>query len=426
MAGFRVRRGDLEMTIPDADSVVRFLRNGRLRETDEVLVDDRWVAISQAPPFRLHTRSADPWAAWSDADDVDAEQVLRDITERAPDALELPTTAVAPMPPPLEARKLEEIQHDELTPLEEHVDDEPTPVSPALPSARVVSLRPVVARPEEPPAVEPMPVVTPREVEPEPVLPPREVEPAPAVQPRAIPFRGGAAPRLADEHEAVGEVITFPRSRVRPAEVVSPRAPAPSPLIRPLRVATMVGLGMILLVGGWAWVRMEAGLAPASPVEAAVTTGEPHENRSGAGHQGTSVDATAAVEKQLRGVQLGDPRPVKKDGDLGDAILIDLQRLKVDILDVKAPVTQWSGKRAETPIEAEIHIQYRAVPGELDRELGAIAISVGRYININRLKVTAFDVAATTGEKTVLYPVDPQRAEDFARGRISLAQLMRT
>lgn len=425
MAGFRVRRGDLEMTIPDADSVVRFLRNGRLRESDEVLVDDQWVALSQAPPFRLHTRSADPWAAWSDADEVDAEQVLRDIAERPPDALELPTTAVAPMAPPLEAKKLEEIQHDELTPVEEPVDDEPTPVTPAQAGARVVSLRPVLARPEEP-VVEPAPVVHPRapEAPAATVAAARTVSPQPVTDPRPIPFRAGAGPRPVEEPEAAGEVINFPRTRVRHADIVAPRPAEPHPIVRPFRVLSMVAVAMVLLVGGWAWVRMEAGLAPTLPVEAAVAPTEPRENRSGAGHQGTSSDALAGVEKELRGVQLGDPRPVKKDGDLGDAILIDLQRLKVDTLDVKAPVTQWSGKRAETPITAEIRIQFRTADGELFRELGAIAISVGRYINITRLKVDTFDVTATSDEGTRVYPIDPLRAEDFARGRISLQQLL--
>lgn len=438
MAGFRVRRGEREITVPDTDTAARMVRTGRLRLSDEAWVDGRWLPLGEVDGIvPKKTAAADPWAAWSDADDVDAEAVVSTVRAPSHDAEDIPEASLTPMAPAIDASlAVKDLPESAVAPVvalrvEESVVDEPTPVGarvPVAPPARGPELfAPTMST--LPPPVPGSPPSAPRATPPAPV----PVTVAPTVfptrePPAAIPFR--PAPRAAEEEEPAGEpsgeVIHFPRTRVKVPELEPAPVAPPAPLIRPARVAMLAAIGIIVLVGAWTWVRMEVGAARALPSTppAPVTEATPSaENHPGSGHQVRGEGELATIEKGLRSVDLGEPKAVEKDGDLGDAVLIDLQHYRLDITKVEAPVTRWGGKHRDEPMSAEVRIEYRSA-GELDRELGAIALTVGRYKARYRLDLPVFQVTATAEDGPQRYLIDPTRAEQFARGRLSLEQLL--
>ena len=127
------------------------------------------------------------------------------------------------------------------------------------------------------------------------------------------------------------------------------------------------------------------------------------------------------MEQELRNRLVGEVRPVTAPGQLGDALLIDLQNLQVDVSAVDAVVTQWSGRQSDVPRKAEVHVTLGS-DTELDRELAGVALAVGRYKRALRLDIPLVEVKVTTGEGELRTTLDAKKAEELYIGRISLDQ----
>lgn len=205
---------------------------------------------------------------------------------------------------------------------------------------------------------------------------------------------------------AGGLLIDFPR---RAAPTPRPKdAHDAVPVLRPWRVFGMIA-AMLLVVGG-AWGVTEMTRPPSgAPGKAALAKQSP------------AIDPLSAVEAGLRAVSLGGVRPVRKPGDLDDALSVELQKLGVDVVSVRAPVTAWRGRKDDDPTTAQVHVVFRA-SADLNRDLGAIALSVGRYKLHYQLTIEPFEVIMERAEGRSATMLDPARAERFAQGRLSLSE----
>jgi hypothetical protein len=153
--------------------------------------------------------------------------------------------------------------------------------------------------------------------------------------------------------------------------------------------------------------------AVAAPVEQAPT------NRL------TKVDELTALDQTLRGRMRLDLGSVKEKGDLESVLYVDLSRMNLSELKVDAVVTAWGGKRRDVPQSAEVQIGFLSRPGELDRELAAVGLIVGRYIQSYELDVARFEVLLNTGDAGVRrWPIDPAQARNYYIRRSDLSSFL--
>lgn len=371
MDGFRIRRRGEESVVPDVAALLALARSGRLAEDDEVRTARGWVKASALPELRGHLGiAADPWAAWSNVDDHDAATLYRRMVERdpgVPDVEELPEEAVGPVVERvvIVARGPAELPAAALTPLEE-----PAPT-------------PVVAPPY---AARPVRAPTP--------LPPR------AATPRAdLPPDGG-------------EVIDFPGPPPLPDFAERARRPSGQPvgvrLSRLLAIGLFCGLGLLL-----AWPMLRAGGARSTPE----TTGA----ATSASPDPSPAEAMLSLDRELRSQLSPTPRVFRSEAEAADTFMVELVQFGVDVRGVDVQVTRWVGRKRDEPKTLEVRVKF-AKSADLGRDIGAIALVVGRYKQQFKLDLPVFEVIdADTGGRTI---IDGDKAEQYYQNRLPLGRFL--
>jgi hypothetical protein len=393
--GIRIRTGGLELEVDDEAALGLLRERGLVGADAERWSSGGWRALGPAGGVPTEA-SSDPWDAWSSVDERAAEAALqRAVQGTEEEVAELPLAAVTPMPKPIIVARPPAAR-------------EPAPPRPAPNLAE----RPVVAPPAPSPAATPPagPGAAARgpaapAAPPVAVAPPLAVAPVPAIPPRNAPAR----PR-SDEPSVpreAGQVFEFPERPRR--RTVASVADEPTPLIRPWRVLGMILAGVLALGGLWA--AAELTRPPTAPIS--TVTAPPS--------AAAAVDPLKETERRLRAVPLGDARPVTQPGHLEDAMTIELQKLGVRVVRVRAPVTNWTGRKSDDPAVAEVHVTFRS-DGDLDADLGAIQLVVGRYRLAYTLDVPVVNAILEddTGERATR--LDADRALRFAQGRVGLSE----
>lgn len=396
MDRYRVRREGSEVWAGTLDELHVLHADGRIRQGDEVWEGTRWVPASEVPSLRPR-RAADPFAAWDDADSVDAAAVLDRVVRRT-GAVAVTGPDVRPpaiLGPATERRRaLPPAVVAGVPPIEDERTDSGGATGPP-PGLRAVP-------PPGRPGSSGRPALAPPPAEP-------EARPSPARDPLPQQSADGAV------------VIDFPAFPGPPSvwrpEVAVPR---PTPAIRPARLALYVAAGVAVL-GLWAgWVRLNADsrfgvtevTEPATP-----SAGAPAERLERQG-------GLAEVEASLRAGVGGSLRPIRQPGDLSDALLIDLANLKVDVETAEAEITEWSGRFLDEPRKGRVRVTLRTAQ-ELDRSLGAVALVVGRYAQEYRLELDPIEVRVRTSDGDRRTILDPRRAAAFYTRELGLEELLR-
>ncbi|MDP2309730.1 MAG: hypothetical protein Q8P18_27165 [Pseudomonadota bacterium] len=366
----------------DGAAIRAMVAAGEVRPTDEVATPDGWIRVDQHPVLRLALRGSDPWAAWSDVDSVDAASLYRKMVDTpTPDELaELPSEALSP---------LFEVNRGEVNRGEVNRGESSRPA---------VALVEVTEVTRPPPPMDRAPV---------------PMEPVRAARPMAPPL-------FSPLPEDGAEVIDFPRQRPFPrggAPNLPPRRPTgPPPLVRTTRLLTMVFAGLFLVMLGYAWIRLNgytglgAGTLEARMASARATSAV-----------AAPTSPLVALDAQLRADLTATPRAVEKAGDLTDALLVELVRQRLDHVEATGVVTKWIGKKGDEPRTAEVRITYRS-SGDMSRELGAIALVVGRYKHLYHLEVPVFEVTEVSARG--LTKLDANKAELYYQARITLEELL--
>ena len=154
---------------------------------------------------------------------------------------------------------------------------------------------------------------------------------------------------------------------------------------------------------------------PAAPTPAAERI--PSSTRSG---------PYADLEREIRSQWLVEPREVNDDGDLEVALLMELPRVHIDLVRAKAPITEWSRGRNPSPEAATFFIRYRPREGELERELAAITLVVGRYMSIYRLKSDQLTIERQFEDGQLRrIAVDPKQALQVYEQQLSLVDFLK-
>jgi hypothetical protein len=77
--------------------------------------------------------------------------------------------------------------------------------------------------------------------------------------------------------------------------------------------------------------------------------------------------------------------------DLTNALMIEMSRMRVGLLKVKAPVHAWGGQNNDLPEAAEVHMVLKD-QNDLITQFGAVVLVVGKYLQAYELELTDFIV----------------------------------
>jgi len=243
-----------------------------------------------------------------------------------------------------------------------------------------------------------------------------------------------------------GKVIRFPipvgapvegPHALAPEEVLPLTAPVPTPPSRRspesshrVRWFAIAGIGLLAVVGmalvHW-YVKTTATWVP--PAKETASTAAAHVSGSTSTLPAAPVMGEDAVydrmEDEIRADMMMDFLDVAQPGDLEDVLLIELRKVHVDVVRVDANVVTWTGRHKDVPQVAEIRIRFRSHPEEIDRELAAIAMVVGKYVQHFNLEVPRFEVVFDgIGDTSRRQILDPEKARQLYLQRISMLDFL--
>ena len=92
---------------------------------------------------------------------------------------------------------------------------------------------------------------------------------------------------------------------------------------------------------------------------------------------------------------------------------------------VHAPVVGWAGRKSDVPQAAEIHVTVRTNQVDFDRDVGAVALVAGKYIQRYSLDVPVFELTFDgLGTTPLTLSVEGERARQFYLQRKTLLQFL--
>ena len=401
MSHFHVRRGGLEFPVAGTEALLRLVHDGALAPTDRVRDpgEGAWYAAGDMEVLK------EAFAARAAADEARRAQRSR------PRPLGLPVSGEAPLPP--------------VAPPTQQL---------APPAAPPPTEAPAFAIPDD---------LVHREPEVAPAPPPREA-PAPELPPPSpsgvLTFpSGGPVSNLAGRLDPLQAqaALEDPATFLRQDREAAQRRRGP-PLMRPwllIGVAFVVATFAFLVV---TWVQGTATMRYTSP-----TGHAPREGGDAAGPTGPvgatgpadtpdptprEVSANALydeMELALRDRLMPGCLTISKEDDLDTALRVELSRLGVQVQSIHAPIVSWGGRHGDVPLAVEIRLWYESEPDQLDRELGAIGLVVGKYTQNYSLEVRAFEVFLRDAQgETRARSLDSTAARQFYLRRLSLLEFL--
>ena len=388
---YRVRIAGQEIVVADLDAVRRLAESGQIGAAAEVRApgSDTWAPLSEV----LQPRPRDPWSAWEDAEEVDPQQIWQQYSGAAP-----PPLSPEPTPEELPVGALSVEDERRTDPGKDRKGPKFVVEGGRKPAGKVIA------------------------------FPSRPGLPPPSAQP------------VTDGNHALAEPVPFrppqreiplPPMRTAPAPVAATPPPAATAGFRwgPLLVLLGVGVGALALVRWYVLSQASVRPPPQAPVaEAPVAApAEPAVEVSGPPRPRGAPDSPyPAMEAELRELLPHDIREVVAEGNLEDALLIELHALGVRVTRVEAPVLRWGGRKQDIPELASVRVYVASDLERLDRDLGAVGLAVGKYIHRYGFEVQSFEVIFEgIAEMPLQRTVDPGVAREFYQGRRSLQEYLK-
>jgi hypothetical protein len=336
---YTIRTEEGEREVADLDSLVGLARQGRIGRATLVQLDDsEWAPVDRIPEVASVFRR-DPWSAWQGESD-DGEDLLK--------AFEQPSAE--------------------------------RPVRPEAPDRSAVEDLPASA-------VAPIP----------------ERKPVPDVGRPALPAPASASSSV---RRPGGEVIAFPGAEhpqsdgahaldFRPSKPPAPESKGPSLTgvlyqINWLRMALIVVLGLGG-TGTYVWYvhtvstssfihrppkRVSPKAVFATKSLAAVPPVSPFEG----------------MEQALRDQLMEGILDIGGEEAFEVALLIELRRVRLDVAWARVKIESWAGRNKDIPEKVRFQVRLRGRADDLDQDLGALGLVLGKYIQHYGLETIAIEV----------------------------------
>jgi hypothetical protein len=372
MAGFEIKTGDRRFTLDDMDAVVGAVRSGRIGRAAQIRTvgSKTWARIDTTEEL-FDLFDADPWGAWEvESDDSVLDDFQEEETERAP--------RLAPAPTLID--EVQELPEASFVSVDQGADDAALMGGPITPAE--------TTHPRGP------------------RRPAAQVIDFPVTQP--VLTQGVHALDL-----QVSDSAGKPQYRMPPS-----RSP-----VRwgPIIVIGSIATGTMLL---WVWFvninadanfvdkRRAVQAAPGfgvSPAQVAPTI-SPYD---------TLEDATRA--QMMDGI-LDIPGEIEFE----DALLIELRRVRVDVRSVRVKIKTWAGRKKDVPDEVSFNLKVMERAGEIDRDLGALGLVIGKYIQHYGLQVTTMNIIIGADGGLRKLQMNPETARRYYNKRVSLERFLST
>ncbi len=377
MSEFEIKGENGRFTLPSAEALVSAVRSGRLGRTTPVrrAGSESWTAADQVPEVAA-LFSDDVWSAWeSDADDtvLDAFQVPEVDRPRKP-------LAPAPTIPP--GDEVRDLPAAAVAP----VDDEPDTFRPAPSISQT------------------------------PITPASTTHPSTPSAPRRPPAKVIEFPQP-NELRSLGSVALKPK--------LYPTDEARKPSVRWGRIAAIGGVCASLMML-WVWyvnMNATADFAPrAQTVGETVASIPPIDERD----VPVEVSPYETLEDELRDQLMEGLLDIPGEGEFEDALLIELRRVRVDVRSVRVKILSWAGRRQDLPDQVGFNLKVVARDGELDRDLGALGLVMGKYIQHYGLQAVELNIILSSDDGLRKLVMDPEVARRYFTHRVSLERFLQS
>lgn len=378
MSAYFLRKDGSEYLVYSEEGLVRLVQMGLVVAEDRLRRDgEKRFRKAESFPELKASFAADAWDVWETLGDEDPETLWAANTEWVggePAQSPLPSQETPP------ASTVEEVENESVDRAPEAEESPPEP--------EVIEMRP-------------MPQEIPEEVEsPGPEITEEEesnviVFPSPSNSPMRRKA-GSAQPRPMASYEP-------PPMPELPPKTVVRRPPPP----RQFRAFPWV-FGSILVVGSLVLVALNSHIKSTANWTSLGPEGPPPEEVLAEAQQfvpeqappvmdeGSAVDEmellfeskVASLRERLsRGVTELRGQP----DDLTNALMIEMSRMRVGLLRLKAPVHAWGGPQNDLPVAADVHI-VMSKQEDLIEQLGAAVLVVGKYLQAYEMEFEEFVV----------------------------------
>ncbi len=367
--GYRIRIADDEIITKDIAALVEMARSGRIGRATLVSPPGKtaFVRADTIAQVKAVLRT-DPWSAW------DAEEAVDMLDDFAPPPLRQSLTD--PPPPRPSDDRVAELPASAMLPIEEPAQQQ-TPAS----VERTAPPRPMPVR--RPPA-------------------------------KIIAFPDSGRTNTSGPH-ALDRVLRDPASRIEP--------PTKRGGINWFRLG-LVGLVCVLGMLLWVW-HVNATVNPkrvrTSPsVEAVVT---PVQNP--ASIEPKAPSPYERLEDELRTQLMEGILDIPSEEGFEDALHIEMRRVRLDVAWVRVRIESWAGRNQDLPQTVAVQIRLGGREGELDRDLAAVGLVMGKYIQHYGLETSTLSVLIEDDNGAVRkVEMNSQSARRFFTHRLTLERFL--
>ena len=380
MVEYEIKTEERRLALESFDAVVAAVRAGQIGRAAQIREkgEKEWTPIESVEALKSFF-SGDIWSAW----DEESDESLLDAFQKEP-----PRTST-----PLDASPT----------LIDQVED--------LPAA---SVEPV--GPDEPtPRDDTDAFERPRKV----LAPVADITPSQKTHPkqrRRPPAQVIDFPAPAELHSMGAHALDLKR------ESAAAKTP---PRRLPIRWGPIVVIGALAsaAVMMWVWfvnVNADAEFAARPQVSAAKPSiGAPLPEEEVA-----TISPYDALEDDLRAQLMEGILDITGETAFEDALLIELRRVRVDVRSVRVSILTWAGRNKDVPDEVSFNLKVMGREGELDRELGALGMVLGKYIQHYGLQVRDLNIILSTEEGLRKIQMNPETARRYFTHRVSLERFL--
>jgi len=362
----RTAEGDLE--IADLDALVALARSGQIGQATLVrFKKGDWGAAGRIPEVAA-VLGRDPWAAWQEHSG-DSDELLKAFEQPVEPGPEAP---VAPSEP-----SVEELPASAFSPIDDAMSV-PVPAAMAPPAS---SSPPTVRRPS-------------------------------------------------------GSVIEFPKERRHGTDGANALDTWPTSVAVPsaarrtsgiwygvnwLRLFSLMAVASGIM-GTWVWYVFTTSTAdfthkPPKIVKETVTA-KPLAVKA-------PVSPYVELESVLRDSLMEPILDITGEAQFEDALHIELRRVRLDVAWVRVRIESWAGRNKNLPQDVRFQIRLRGKVDELDRDLGALGLVLGKYVQHYGIEAKVIDVLIEDQKGEVSQVrMDPNAARRFFTHRMTLDQFL--
>jgi hypothetical protein len=381
MASFEIKTNGRTLKVDDVEALVSAVRAGKVGRAAKVrpAKAKKWIRADEVPEVAALFSSA-VWSAWEE--DVD-ESVLDAFQE--PEKPKVNKPAPAPIHPPVD--RVEELPDE--------------------------AVAPVVAVEEPDVAEEPISRET---LISEDFTPSETTHPIKRRRPPAkiIDFPGR------DTHASDGSSALDLRRQQSHGESQADRRP-----IRwmPIFLLGSIGLAAMLL---WVWYVDMHATADFVPKTRSVAV-----KASIPGPMSPEVIAEVVspydtLEDELREQLMEGILDITGDVEFEDALLIELRRVRVDVRSVRVKILSWAGRKNDVPDEVSFNLKVVTHDKELGRDLGALGLVLGKYIQHYGLQTKELNIILSSDDGMRKLQMNPEKSRRYFTHRLSLERFLAT